>query len=681
MLYSAVLRGINEEHWGNALNEIFGPDGALALCLDHYEPRSGQIAMAEAVEGVLSFDEERQSPENNGRVLVVEAETGIGKTLAYLVPALLSGKRIVVSTATLNLQDQIINKDIPLLQTALGEKLPVLCLKGRENYLCLYRWYQFRSQPQLSFIEDPWIGKIDTWLAGTRTGDRAELDWLGEKNSLWTKISSHSNHCLGGDCPESTECYLNHVRKKAGAARLLIVNHHLFFSDLALKKTGYGDLLPRYEAVIFDEAHHLENVATNFFGKNFSHYQLFDVLGDVERHVASDVPAGDVDLLLPKISGLRQRVEWFFRLFPAKQGRYHLQPLLKGLGVEEWQKEVDVLLYGINGLADQLHSLAKYGDEWSGYGKRLEELGARLRDIALPAADTDHRFVYWYERRERSVQLSASPIEVASLLQENLYSQVEACVLTSATLSSGGSFSYIKDRLGLDEEVEYLKLESPFDYRGRTLLYIPEESFPEPSHNGFTDSVCERVLKMLVFSRGRALVLCTSFKGMEAIAEYLEERLNYPVLVQGRGSRNSLLESFRGQTESVLLAVASFWEGVDIVGESLSCVIIDKLPFEVPSDPVIQARIERIQADGGKPFFQFQVPRAILTLRQGVGRLMRSVNDRGVIAIMDIRLFSKGYGRTFLKSMPPSPVTRNVDEFELFFRDPAVEQELIRNIS
>ena len=302
--------------------------------------------------------------------------------------------------------------------------------------------------------------------------------------------------------------------------------------------------------------------------------------------------------------------------------------------------------------------------------KRCEELGDRLREIALGCDTDSHKFVHWYEKRERAVVISATPIEVAEDLQANLYNSVRACILTSATLSSGNSFDYIRDRLGISASAEYLRLSSPFDYAGRTLLYVPEAEFPLPTAAEFLDRTADRVLDILRLSQGRALILCTSFRGMDGLAGYLEDGLDYPVLVQGRGSRNGLLRAFREETHSVLVAVASFWEGVDVVGDSLSCVIIDKLPFEVPSDPVLQARSERIKAQGGKPFFEFQVPRAILTLRQGVGRLMRSVTDSGVIAIMDVRLFSKGYGRVFLNSLPPSPVTRDLGDITKFYLEP-----------
>lgn len=650
------------------LDTIFCHNGRLAQRLTGFEERAGQRAMADAIASALSGDDtEFDSP--TSRVLVIEAETGIGKTLAYLVPAVLLQKKIVISTATLNLQDQIFEKDIPSVERIVGESISAVCVKGRENYLCLYRWFQYRSNPQLSLVDDPAIEKIDTWLKHTISGDRSELGWLGEKSPLWAKISARANQCLGGECPEGSGCFISQLRKRAGSAQLLIVNHHLFFSDLALRKGGYGELLPRYEAVIFDEAHHIENVASTFFGSSFSQYQLFDFLSDIEQQAKLDLPADGFDALRSSISGLRKRGEEFADLFPEKRGRYHLQPFVIEVTEQEWKKRVELLCEGMKRVADSVKELTKYSENWNVYGKRGEELEKKLRQIALGEENGSEDYVYWYERRERAVLISQTPVEVAQLLVENLYGAVETCILTSATLSSGGSFSYLKQRLGLDDDTTCLQFSSPFDYQSRSVIYVPESSFPDPASEGYHQQLGERVLELLYASQGRALVLCTSFRGMDELAEMLRERLDYPVLVQGEQARNSLLSQFREEKHSVLIAVASFWEGVDVVGESLSCVVIDKLPFEVPSDPVLQARIERIKNDGGNPFFSFQVPRAVIALRQGVGRLMRASTDRGVVAIMDTRLYNKGYGKIFLKSLPPAPLTRKIEHIQTFFDD------------
>lgn len=649
----------------STLEKYFGAGGVLADFLNGFEPRSGQQLMAEAVKRNLdngstfcALDDPMAS------ILVAEAETGIGKTLAYLIPSLLSGKKIVVSTATINLQDQILKKEIPLLEELFGEELNCLCVKGRQNYLCHYRWYQYQSNPQQSLMRDEQEEKIEQWLKTTETGDRAELSWLPDNSPLWNKISSHSSRCLGSDCPESAYCFVTRLRKNAAKARLLIVNHHLLFSDLALRKTGHGEVLPRYEAVVFDEAHHIENVATSFFGKSFSHYQVLDLLNDIEQQAQENLTDEMLAQFTGELSGVRQRMDAFTGFFPQKKGRYPLTDLV-GKKSEQWHEQVALLSSALCRIGEKTDKNCAYSEIWRSLSSRAFELDKLLHEVALIEQEpVDHGYVHWYERRERSVVLSATPVHVADDIEKTLYRTLDTCIFTSATLSAGGSFAYLRQRLGLPETTEYLQLSSPFDYVGRTRLYVPENSFPEPSSSDFLPQVCERVEQLVNLVGGKTLVLFTSFRGMDAVAEYLQSEVKYPVFVQGSYPRKTLLEKFAEETDSVLLAVASFWEGVDVQGESLSCVIIDKLPFEVPSDPVLMARVDEIQANGGKPFFDFQIPRAILSLKQGVGRLMRSSTDRGIIAILDVRLFSKGYGRTFRKSLPPSPVVRTLDGIE-----------------
>ncbi len=656
------------------IDEIFGENGLLAARFPRFERRQGQEEMAAAVAAVLAGPPEEEVSDFleeeavKARVLVVEAETGIGKTLAYLIPAVLSGKRVIISTATLNLQDQIRDKDIPLVETILGRPLEALILKGRENYLCLYRWFQYRSNPQRRLIDDPSLAKIDAWLKTTEIGDRAELTWLGDRTPLWSKLSANSSQCLGGDCPEYNECFITRLRKQAGSAQILVVNHHLFFSDLALRKGGHGELLPRYEAVVFDEAHHIENVASLFFGESWSQYQVVDLLGDLEQQGALELPPDHLELLKGDITALRKRTDNFSAIFPVKPGHFPLVSFVKDFGEEEWREEVELLAFGLGRLADRLSGWAPLGEMWNGYANRAEGLRDSLLAVADEAeGETEGAFVRWYDRRERSLLLSATPVDVAPELAKSLYTGVSACVMTSATLSTGGSFSYLQKRLGLGDEVEFLKYASPFDYKERTRLYLPERTFPDPGAKDFRSAVSARVVELLYSSRGRALVLCTSYRGMEELADVLEEQLDYPVLVQGMESKAALLTRFREETHSVLVAVASFWEGVDVAGEALSCVVIDKLPFEVPNDPVIEARSHRVEEEGGNAFFGFLVPRAVLTLRQGVGRLMRTAKDRGVVAILDVRLLTKGYGKTFLRSLPPSPRCSSLEEVDAFF--------------
>ncbi len=651
------------------MKKIFAEGGLLARNLPGFEPRLGQLQMAEAVQTVLEAGDGDSGETEGGeqaRVLLVEAETGIGKTLAYLVPAFLSGQRVVVSTATINLQDQILNKEIPLMERIFGKSAAALCVKGRQNYLCLYRWNQFRSSPQLSLVENTELTRIESWLSTTGSGDRAELSWLADGSPLWPKISAQSNQCLGSECPDAAACFITQLRKQAGAARLLIVNHHLFFSDLALRREGFAEILPRYQAVIFDEAHHLEGVASQFFGRHFSQYQLLDLVGDIERQADADLVVKKREAVVTPARGLLQRLERFTQLFPAERGRYPLADLLSAHA--SWPEAVEGLAHGLEQMAVSLSGLAPAGEAWNILSGRAAELAANVRQICLPPESDQRRFVHWYERRERTISLSATPVQIADELEKALYASVQSCIMTSATLTAGGDFAYLKERLGLAPQTETLQLHSPFDFVRRTRLFVPEADFPPPPDPSYSARLCQQTLELLEISQGRALLLFTSFKGMDEMAAFLEtSSLPHPILVQGRSSRQALLEQFKKTTDSVLLAVASFWEGVDIQGESLSCVMIDKLPFEVPSDPVLQARMQAITEAGGKPFFDLQVPRAILTLRQGAGRLMRATSDYGVIAIMDVRLFSKGYGRAFRASLPPSPVVRSLEEVRHFF--------------
>ena len=635
----------------------------MARCVENYQQREGQLEMARAIHANLSLDKVQTG---FAEMLLVEAETGIGKTLAYLLPAVLSEKRLVVSTATINLQDQILEKELPLLEAILEREIAAVCVKGRQNYLCFFRWYQYRSSQQLSLLDDEMCDLVDEWLLTTETGDRAELPWLPDNSPLWAKISAKPHQCLGSECPESSQCFINELRRKAGSAQLVIVNHHLFFSDLVLRKHGHGEVLPRYEGVIFDEAHHLENIASTFFGKSFSQYQVVDLAGDIERQAQADLPPSPADAMTQSARGLKERVENFARIFPEERGRFALLDFIEA--EQAWYDEVKHLSTGLERIIGQLESMDGYGEGWKSLMKRAEELQNILIEIGLPEVVYEGvRQVHWYEKRERSFALSVTPVSVAENLRETLYPLVNHCIMTSATLTAGGDFSYVRGRLGLDEDVESLHFRSPFDYGRRCCIYVPEHGFPLPADERYNEQLNRRIYEILQISRGRGLVLCTSFRGMANVAEYLQEHLPYPVLVQGSGSKQALLQEFRKVTDSVLVAVASFWEGVDVRGESLSCVIIDKLPFEVPSDPVLQARVADIRDSGGNPFFDFQVPRAILTLRQGVGRLMRAREDYGLIAVMDGRLYTKGYGRNFRNSLPPAPICRNLNQVRVFF--------------
>ncbi len=645
------------------IKKIFAPDGILAQKLPGYESRPGQLAMAEAVAQALDDDRPNDVAEQMGRKITVEAETGIGKTLAYLVPGVLSGRKIIISTNTLNLQDQILNKEIPFIKKNIAPDLSALCVKGRRNYLCLYRWKQLFASPQLNLFEKSEdIRALEEWLQETNSGDRAELDWLADNAPLWFEISADSSQCLGGNCPEGEACFLNRLRKKAARAQLLIVNHHLFFSDLALRRFGFAEVLPRYESVIFDEAHHLENIATRYFGVSFSHFQVIDLAGDIDR-LARESKGKKIEKISRLARSMAAQADHFVTIFPKKQGRF---PLLETLEqIPDRQKEISALKERIISLAGQLEIMAQLNDAWNNMLRRSNEL---LTNIAATAEEQRNDYVYWFEKRKKTITLSASPIEIATDLQESLYPQVRSIVFTSATLTTGGKFTYFFERLGLDGNTKTLQLPTPFDYPNHTRLYIPENSFPLPAQPGYLRAMQERISAILRLTEGRALLLFTSIKAMEKMHAYLKEEINYPLLMQGTSPRAVLLEQFQKDTHSVLLAVASFWEGVNVPGKTLSCVIIDKLPFEVPSDPVIMARINQIKKQDGNPFFDFQIPRAILTLRQGIGRLMRCATDQGLLVIMDVRLMTRQYGRLFLKSLPASPLIRELAEVDNFMK-------------
>ena len=646
------------------IKAVFAAGGLLAERLPAYEPRPAQAEMAEAV-GRALLDS----------TLVVEAETGIGKTLAYLVPAVLSGRKIVVSTNTLNLQEQILQREIPFIRQHIDPELKVACVKGRQNYLCLHRFHQHASesdspQPRLPHLHKDDLHRIGQWLQTTRSGDRAELPWLPDDSALWRAISAAANQCSGSQCPEEEGCFITRLRRQAAAARLLIVNHHLFFSDLALRRLGHGEVLPRYEAVIFDEAHHLENIATGHFGISCSQYQIIDLAHDVEQLARRECSGQDLIGLTGSCAALLLEADRFAALFPKEKGRFPLADFIARQ--PEWPAGLEGLNGALKRLRERLRDLSRGNDPWETAGRRCEELLDHLRTITGgPESDLvglAPHLVRWYERRERTVALSASPIEIGGEMQETLYGKVRGCIFTSATLGVDGRFTYFLDRLGLDPETETLSLASPFDFPGRTLLYVPDSEFPAPGHPSFAEAAARRIADLLTLSRGRGLVLFTSVQAMRHVHHFLEGRLEFPVLCQGEAPKNTLLETFHRETDSVLLAVASFWEGINVPGESLSCLIIDKLPFEVPSDPVIMARIEKIKEQGGNPFMDFQTPRAILALRQGLGRLMRAATDKGLLAILDNRIFTKSYGRLVRNSLPPSPLTRELAEVEQFFR-------------
>jgi ATP-dependent DNA helicase DinG len=619
---------------------FFGPRGLLWRALPTYEERPAQTRLARAVGEVLT----------GGGVLLAEAGTGTGKTLAYLLPAVELGRRVVISTGTKNLQEQLINKDLPLLAQALGRDLSVAVMKGRGNYLCLLRYKSFGQAGSFRrFDEIPLFRAVEAWAPGTETGDRGEIEDLPDGADFWREISAASENCIGQSCPDFDPCWVTRMRQSALEADLVVVNHHLLCADLAIKDSSYGTVIPEYDTLVLDEAHLLEDVATQYFGIQVSSHRVEDLCRDVER----ELKAGRLDAreVRAELDAVRHRAESFFKTVAL--GRGHR--LKKGWMSPRVAEQATAMLDRFEGLRTALLAVPDGPDSLSSLAARGQGLA---RDLGFVLAAEDDGHVCFVETRGRGVFLRATPIDVSARLKELLFDQVRAAVLTSATLAVDGGFEYLKSRLGV-EPTEELLLASPFDYREQAMLYVPR-GMPEPSSPSFVDRAADEVVRILEVSRGRAFVLFTSYANMNAVAERIAARVPYPILIQGEAPKPVLLETFRRTPGAVLLATASFWQGVDVAGEQLSCVIIDKLPFASPADPVVQARIERLRNRGGNPFHEYQVPVAILMLKQGLGRLIRAASDRGILAVLDSRLVEKPYGRRFLDSLPPARLVHDL---------------------
>ena len=645
------------------VDRVFADDGPLTRAVPDFEPRPGQRDMAAAVARVFG----------RGGVLLAEAGTGTGKTLAYLTPAILSGRRVVVSTGTKNLQEQIYFKDIPLLREALGVPFTATCMKGRGNYLCLHRFAASRDDIEAGSPADRvYLEMVDDWAAGTGTGDRAELADLPEDVPFWAGISASNENCIGSECPEFDECFVTRMRQRAAASDVVIVNHHLLCADAAVRQGAYGEVIPECACAVLDEAHQLEDVATQYFGFSVSTYRVTELARDFDRVLAGGEVADDDGELTRAMGRVDERARIFFSALalagPSGQAQGGGQPggddrlRVTAADLEPSQESGTRVLDALDGLEALVALVKQPPEDLRAIGRRAGEIRDDLRFL-LQANDRD--YVYYLEQRGRGVFLRASPINVASLVRNLLLDRFAATVLTSATLAVEGSFAYVRSRLGV-ERCEEIQLPSEFDFATQALLYLPRR-MPSPKTAEFAPAAGREILDILRRTRGRAFVLFTSYAVLRAVQQVLAGALEYPLLVQGTAPRSTLLAQFRSTPSAVLLATSSFWQGVDVVGEALSCVIIDRLPFASPGDPVVAARVEAIVGRGGDGFADFQVPLAILTLLQGLGRLIRHRRDRGVLAILDPRIRTMPYGRRFLASLPPAPVTADLDEITRFF--------------
>jgi ATP-dependent DNA helicase DinG len=631
-----------------AAADLLGPEGPFAREVPGFATRASQQAMAEAVESAIA---DRQ-------MLIAEAGTGTGKTFAYLVPALTSGKRIIISTGTKTLQDQLFHRDLPLVRGVLDARLSAALLKGRANYVCLHRLDQARTEGRFASREQ--VAALETiraWSTRTRSGDRAELADVPEDSPLWPRVTSTTENCLGAECPLFNDCFVVKARRAAQEADIVVVNHHLLFADLAIKQEGFGEILPGAHAFILDEAHQIPELAGQFFSVSLSARQLTELAGDTLGECAG--VAGALALLQAPVDALNlavKRVRLALDRFPAKGAMAQIE---SDANVD---REIAGLREALTLLAETLGKHAERSRGLASVHERAEMQAARLAEVC---DSHDRDAVHWYELSAHGFSFLATPLDLSQPLREMRAQSHAAWIFTSATLSVAGRFEHFARQLGLEEPVT-LSLESPFEYSRQALAYLPQ-GLPDPAMPDYVERVLDAVLPVLEASRGRAFLLFTSHRALRRAAEILPQRVAFPLFVQGTAPRHRLLTEFRASGNGVLLGAASFWEGVDVAGEALSVVVIDKLPFAAPDDPVLVARLDALREAGGNPFTDWQIPAAVIALKQGAGRLIRDVHDRGVLVLCDPRLTSRAYGKLFLASLPPLPRTRTLADVERFF--------------
>lgn len=641
---------------GVTVESFFAPDGVLASGLPRFEHRPSQIRMATAVWECF----------RDSGCLMVEAGTGTGKTFAYLVPALLSGRKTVISTATKALQDQILDHDLPVLIRRFFPKARVRSLKGRKNYLCLRRFKEFAYQPSFWNREEAALfGALHEWAARTKTGDRSEADWLPDHYQAWNDITAAADQCLAPQCPHYGECFVQKSRLEAARADLLILNHHLFFATLTVEERGSGDLLSSFPAVIFDEAHHVEDVAGLYFGLECAGWTVTDLCRDVLRGLAHPkLPATFRTECVSACERISQLVKEVFKQLAASSAtpavRHRFDPAALP---PSFQEAAGQLREALENLGRTLQGMSSPSALWDSLKARCGTLVWKLDELT---AQENPNFTYWFEigAHAPAFALRATPLEIAPILFEKVFAKKETVVLASATLATmeqkRPSFRYARERLGVPESSRELFVPSPFDFQHQAALYIPKP-FPMPSDPRFCQAMAEEAYRIMGKTQGRALFLFTSYRHMHETHRLLAERLPFSVLCQGEKPKRKLLSEFKENIHSVLFATYSFWEGIDVPGQALACVLIDKLPFEVPNDPITASRVERLSQAGENAFYRYQVPRAVLQLKQGFGRLIRTRRDKGVLVLFDTRVLSKPYGRIFLESLPPMPVVHHLD--------------------
>jgi ATP-dependent DNA helicase DinG len=636
--------------------DVFGPGGMIEKCMPAgYEHRRSQLCMAELVEEAFS----------KKRHLLVEAGTGTGKTLAYLIPAIRSGRRVVISTATKSLQEQLFTKDLPFVQKHFAPELKVAVMKGRSNFLCRYKLHQMEGQPVLKGMDElDWFTQIRDWERLTEAGDRAELTFLPDEAELWAKLDARRETCTGQKCAEFERCFITAMHRRAADADLIIVNHHLFFADLALRQDDFGSILPEYSAVIFDEAHEIEDVASDYFGRQVSNYRYEELARDTEQAVR--ITQAGTPALLRRVTRLRDKAHEFFDLLPPQEGRSAFEPAARAGFLEQNRSSYDGLVTALKALESEIAALPSKPDELLVVARRASEL---RNETAFLFESNEKNYVYWLERRGKGVFVTATPIDISSILREQLFDAFDTIVMTSATLAVSGRFDFLKQRLGMQLTQEMV-LPHEFDYRQQALLYIPA-GLPDVRNPAFVQRAAEEISRVLKLTQGRAFCLFTSYSQMNQIFELVRARVPFPLLLQGTAPRMALLERFRTTPAAVLFATSSFWQGVDVPGAQLSCVIIDRLPFAVPTDPIVAARVRMLAEDGRNAFEEYQIPEAVLALKQGFGRLIRTRTDRGVLAILDNRIQRMQYGKIFIESLPEYSLTRDIAEVQRFMKAPS----------